>query len=258
MDGELVRLEYYCDLISVLIGKELKVRYKSTIFGYLWSVANPLAFALTFFIAFRSALKIEIENYLVYLLVGMFPWQFFVNSITQSPSVFLSNANLIKKVTFPRIILIVALIGNNAIHFVLALPILFAFMAISGVWPPVLGIIFIPILFLNQFLLILGLASFLGTANLFFRDMENLTVVLTNMLFYLTPVLYQRESIPTEYQGFLNFNPMALVIELWHQVLMYNQFDYLMLLYSFIYNIVILIVGLLLYFKLEKRFAEVV
>ena len=95
-------LTYYRDLVQVLISKELKVRYKNTVLGYLWSVANPIAFALTFFIAFKNTLKIDIENYILYLLVGLFPWQFFANAIGQAPSMFLANANIIKKVIFPR------------------------------------------------------------------------------------------------------------------------------------------------------------
>jgi len=258
MDGALMSFRYYYDLITVLIAKELKIRYKSTFLGYLWSIANPLAFAFTFFIAFRSALKIEIENYLVYLLVGMFPWQFFANSITQSPAVFLANANLIKKVTFPRFILVLAMNGNNAIHFSLAMPVLFCFMIYFGLHLSFANVMFIPVLFFNQLILIFGVSLFLATANLFFRDMENLTVVFTNILFYITPIIYQKKSIPVEYQTILLYNPMFMVVELWHKLMLNNHLDTYLLIDSLVYNSLFLIVGLALYKKLEKRFAEVV
>ena len=251
-------LTYYRDLVQVLISKELKVRYKNTVLGYLWSVANPIAFALTFFIAFKNTLKIDIENYILYLLVGLFPWQFFANAIGQAPSMFLANANIIKKVIFPRFLLIFGLVGNHAFHFFLTIPILILFMLFYQVYPGLIFMLGVPLLFLNQLLLIIGLSLFISTLNLFFRDMENLTMVLCNILFYLTPIIYQREMIPAEYQIFILINPMTHVIELWRNLMLNNVFDVYTLLYSFAYNISILAAGAYAYNKLEKRFAEVV
>ncbi len=178
------KYHYYLELLIVLVSKELKIRYKSTFFGYLWSVASPLAFALTFYVVFSHAMRFAMDNYLVYLLAGMFPWQYFNNSVNQSPFVFLGNASLIKKVTFPRIMLAMAMLGNNAIHFLLAIPVLLAFIWGSGLAFHWSNIPWAFILFLNQSLVVLGAVLFLGTSNLFFRDMENLTQVCMNLLFY--------------------------------------------------------------------------
>lgn len=252
------KYHYYLELLIVLISKELKIRYKSTFFGYLWSVASPLAFALTFYVVFSHAMRLNMENYLVFLLAGMFPWQYFNNSVTQSPWVFLGNANLIKKVTFPRIMLALAMIGNNAIHFLFALPVLLVFLWMSGITLQWGNIPWVLILFLNQSLVILGAVLFLGTTNLFFRDMENLTQVAMNLLFYATPVIYPIKSIPEDYLAILSLNPMVKVTELWHQLFLQNRVDYQMLFSSFIYNLAICLLGYLLYRKMEKRFAEVV
>src|SRR4030042_5443535 len=96
------RLKYYRDLIVILTQKEVKVRYKSTVFGYVWSIAHPLAFAFVFFMAFKVVMRIQMEGYAVFLIAGLFPWQWFSNSINASPTIFLHNSSLIKKVNLPR------------------------------------------------------------------------------------------------------------------------------------------------------------
>ena len=87
----------YRDLILVLTAKEIKVRYKNNVLGYLWSIANPLAFALVFFVAFKIFLKWDIKDYVLFLIAGLFPWQWFANSVGVSCGVFIGNASIIKK-----------------------------------------------------------------------------------------------------------------------------------------------------------------
>ena len=88
---------YYFDLLLALTQKEIKARYKSSFLGYLWSIANPLSLALVFFLAFKVFMKIPIENYALFLIAGLFPWQWFANSVVGSAGVYLGNASLIKK-----------------------------------------------------------------------------------------------------------------------------------------------------------------
>ena len=85
---DMQRWLYYKDLIWVLTAKEVKIRYKSTIFGFFWSIANPLCFALVFFVAFKIFMRLQIPNYIAFLLSGLFPWQWFANSVNTSPTVF--------------------------------------------------------------------------------------------------------------------------------------------------------------------------
>jgi len=86
-----MNLQHYIDLLIVLTQKEMKVRYKSSFLGYIWSIANPLAFAFVFFIAFKVVMKIKMENYTLFLITGLFPWQWFSNSVSLSPTIFLGN-----------------------------------------------------------------------------------------------------------------------------------------------------------------------
>ncbi|HPP07434.1 MAG TPA: hypothetical protein PLW88_08675, partial [Syntrophorhabdaceae bacterium] len=92
------RLQHFIDLIIVFTQKDLKVRYKNSFLGYLWSVGHPLAFAIIFYIAFKLIMRVPIENYALFLICGLFPWQWFSNSINASPMIFLGNAQIIKKI----------------------------------------------------------------------------------------------------------------------------------------------------------------
>jgi len=120
--------QYYKDLIVALTQKELKVKYKRSFLGYLWSIANPLALALVFYVAFKVVMRIPIENYTLFLISGLFPWQWFSNSVSSSAMVFVGNASLIKKVNFPRESLVIATVLNDMLHFILSIPVIVIFL----------------------------------------------------------------------------------------------------------------------------------
>jgi len=122
--------QHYIDLMIVLTQKELKVKYKSSFLGYLWSIAHPLAFALVFLVAFKIIMRIEIEDYALFLIAGLFPWQWFSNSVNASPLVFLGNASIIKKVNFPRNLMPFTQVFQDMIHFILAIPVIVLFLFI--------------------------------------------------------------------------------------------------------------------------------
>ena len=89
--------KYIIDLITILTAKEMKIRYKNNVLGYFWSVLQPLSFAIVYFIAFKIVMRIEMENYTLFLITGMFPWQWFFNSMNESSRLFISNQSIIKK-----------------------------------------------------------------------------------------------------------------------------------------------------------------
>ena len=118
--------------------------------------------------------------------------------------------------------------------------------------------LYVPVLLINQGILVIGVSAAIGTLNLFFRDMQSLTAVLTNLWFYATPVIYKVSMIPEKFRWMFFFNPMTPVIELWHQALLLQEIDLGLLAFSFGYNLMILWVGIWVYRHWEARFAEVV
>lgn len=250
-------LQYIFDLIVELVKKELKVRYKNSVLGYLWSVLSPLCQALVFFIAFKIVIRLKIENYVLFLIAGLFCWQWYTNSVFASTTLFLNNSSLIKKVNFPRETLVYSMVLHDLIHFVLALPVVFLFMVIyrqQFSW----YILFLPILFVLQFLLISGICLVISSINLFFRDLERLVVVFTNLLFYMTPIIYSEDMVPLKYKIVLWLNPMSYFVTLYRQVLMFNRLESSTLIISAVYSSIIFFVGYKIYKSLEWRFAEVV
>jgi homopolymeric O-antigen transport system permease protein len=249
-------LAYYLDLIFVLTQKEIKVRYKNTILGYFWSIANPLAFAVVFFVAFKIILRIQMENYALFLIAGLFPWQWFANSINASPMVLLGNASLIKKINFPRNIIPFAMVLQDMIHFVLSIPVIVLFMIIYYKTPTLSWIYGIPLLLFIQFLMTYGLCLIVSSANLFFRDIARFTEIFMTLLFYFTPIIYPETMIPSQY-SWVYFTPASALMISWRNLFMNGSLEMNALAISFGYSLLSLSIGHLVFKKLSRKFAEV-
>lgn len=251
-------LRYFFDLILVLTQKEIKIRYKNSLFGYLWSIAHPLAFAFVFFVAFKVVMRIKMEDYTLFLIVGLFPWQWFSNSVNFSPSSFLSNATLIKKLNFPRSFIPLSTVLNDMIHFILSLPVLFFFLFFYKK-PFSLSFLYgIPILLFLQFLITYGTCLFVSSLNLFFRDLERLVTIFTTFLFYFTPVIYSEEMIPERYRHLLQINPLFPLMVSWRNLFLSGKLNISFLFASLFYGILSFLLGYFIYKRLSYRFAEVI
>ncbi|HZV47861.1 MAG TPA: ABC transporter permease [Thermodesulfovibrionales bacterium] len=250
-------LEYYKDLVVVLTQKELKVRYKRSFLGYLWSIANPLALALVFFVAFKIFMKIPIENYTLFLIAGLFPWQWFLNSVNSSAMVFIGNATLIKKMHFRHDVLIVATVLNDMLHFILSIPVIILFLFIYGMQPSVMWFVGIPVLLIIQFIITMGFSLAIAAINLFFRDIERMVFIFTSLMFYMTPIIYSEEMVPSEYKTLILSNPLSILLISWRNLFMHGVLDFKDSALAFIYSVIVFTIGYLIYRRLKWRFAEV-
>ena len=247
----------YIDIILVLIQKDLKVRYKNTLLGYLWSVGHPLAFAMVFFIAFKIVVRIQVEDYVLFLISGLFPWQWFSTSLSAAPMIFLSNTSLIKKVNFPRELLPITSVLQDMIHFIFSIPVIILFLVLYGKSPSLSWLYGIPILLVIQFLMTCGFCFIIASTNLFFRDLERLTVIAVTLLFYFTPIFYPETMVPDRLKYLLTLNPLAHLMINWRNMFLFGRIDPLSLAISFGYALAIFAIGYTVYKKLSWRFAEV-
>ncbi len=252
-----LKIQHYIDLITVLTQKEIKVRYKSSFLGYLWSIGHPLAFAMVFFIAFKIVLRIQVENYALFLIAGLFPWQWFANSVNASPMLFLGNASIIKKVNFPRNIIPLTAVLQDMIHFVLSIPVIVLFMFIYHKSLSLTWLYGIPVLLSIQFVITYGVSLIISSLNLFFRDLERLTVILMTLLFYFTPVIYPETMIPERYKPLINLNPLAPLMISWRNLFLNGTLEPASLIILLAYSLIILLLGYQVYRKLSWKFAEV-
>lgn len=252
------KLQYFWDVLSVLVSKELKLRYRGTTFGILWSLANPLAFTLVLYIAFKRVFQVEIENYPLFILSALFPWQWLSNSMNAASMLFFYNAALIKKLRFPRSALCLAVVLGDMIHFLVTIPVFAVLALFAGgkalgpVW-----LVGIPTLLVAQAALSLAAVIVIATVNAFLRDLEQLVRVFLLLLFYVTPVLYPVAMVPDGLHWLLVINPFAPLIIAWRALLT----DGLLTPYIAIavgYGFIALALALPVYRKLEWRLAEVV
>lgn len=252
-------LENYKDLVIVLLQRELKVRYKNKFLGYLWSVANPLTSALIYFVAFGLIMKVHEPNYALILVSGLFPWQWFANSIGSSPNLFVGSGSLIKKINFPRNIVPLCAVLNHMIHYIASIPVIVLFLLIFKQPLSLSWIYGFPLLLVIQLCTVYGFALGLSAINLFFRDLERLASIILHFLFFLTPVLYTVDRFPEEYRRLIiSVNPASPLMVNWRQLIMEGTLDPFYVLVSIGYAALSLAIGYFIYRKLSWKFAELI
>jgi lipopolysaccharide transport system permease protein len=256
-NGPFARAGYYRDLVVTLTIKEIKVRYKRTFLGYAWSLLNPIVYAVTYWIAFKAILNVRIEGYFVFLLCGLFPWQWLSNSLTSSPLAFVNNASLIKKISFPRYLIVLSTVLTEGLHFLLCLPVLAVIMVMfdrgTPHWSWLVGV---PILLVLQAMIIFGISLAIASCNVFFRDIERLLSLAMTVLFYLTPVIYEPKMVPALFQPIMAANPFAPLIVAWRTLFLDGKVDWSSLQVAAIAAVVSMVMGALAFHRMQWKFAE--
>lgn len=246
----------YREFLKTSIKKEFRGKYKKSFLGVLWSFLNPLFQLLIYALVFPFILKNNVENYTVFLIVALFPWNFFNLSIIQSAACIVANGGIIKKVYFPREILPIATSTSNLINFLVSSILVFLALFISGIGLTK-AVVVLPLIILIQYILQLGLSFILSAITVYVRDVEYLINVLMMLAFYLSPIVYSADMIPSKYLPLFKLNPMFHIIKYYRDILYYGKIpemgSVLLLLFA---CIIILIGGYLIFRKLEKRFAE--
>ncbi len=226
---EIVR---YRGLIRNLVVSELKIRYKNSALGFIWSLLNPLGMMIVFTVVFGVLWpNNSIEKYPLFLLCGLLPWNFFAASINSSTNSVVFNGNLIKKVYFPREVLPISAVLAQLVNFLLAFVVLFAVLLIFpsnlSPWLP-----FLPVVIIIQTIFTLGVALILSTLNVFYRDTVIILEVVLLAWFFLTPIFYSVEMLPVSYdlsgitlnvrRIYYIANPMASIVNMYRDMLYYG------------------------------------
>lgn len=246
----------YREFLKTSIKKEMRGKYKKSFLGVLWSFLNPLLQLAVYAIIFPLILKNTQENYVIFLCAALIPWTFFTTAITQSASGIIANGNIIKKVYFPREIVPISIVTSAAYNFLISTVIILLFVLFSGMgftW----YLVFYPLILLIQYILTLGISFIISAITVYLRDIEHLIGILFQVLFYATPIVYAPDSIPEAFKFILNINPMTHVINAYRNIFYYQQMPDLRALGIVLgIAIVILVLGYLIFNKLQKGFAE--
>lgn len=247
------------ELLWNLTAKELKLKYRNSILGFLWSFLNPILMLLVYTFAFKLIMRQNIPNYTVFLLCGLLPWNFFAAAVMASTTSIIGNANLIKKVYFPREIIPLSIIFSNFINFVITLLILFFAVIFSGVQIG-MPLIMLPVILLIVLGFTIGLSLILSSLNVLYRDISHLVEVIFNLWMYLTPIVYSLDLLnnqPPIFKKLILLNPMTLITECMRSVLYTNTFPYYLYIVALvIIDLVLIVWGFILFRKIEVVFAE--
>jgi len=265
--GQVVHLLQYRELIYNLVIRELKIRYKNSALGILWSLMNPLLMMIVFTIVFTVMTPVaDIDKYPVFLLCGLLPWNFFNASVLGATISLVANSALIKKVYFPREVIPIAIILANLVHFFIALVVLFVFIALFQIELTIWAI-YLPVIVLIQIILTLGISLFLATANVFYRDTQQILDVLLLAWFFFTPIFYPINILPKSYDLFgvtldvwrlvYILNPMASLVANYRIILYYGSPPALDFLIRTAFTaVVIFFIGWIVFKKYSWHFAE--
>ena len=240
------------------LAKEFKVRYKSTFMGYAWSVMHPLVLALIFFSLFSVILRFQVRAYALYLIAGLFPWQWIANTSAAANFYFLGNSSLIKKVRFHRATLVLAGVLNESVHFVISIPVILGFMLYFGQAPRISWLWTLPSLVVVQLIMTFGLGLVIATSNLFFRDLERLVALSMHLLFYATPIVYPAERVPAEYTWIFYADPFASIVLCWQGLFYHGAVPGVYFGVAVGWALAWLALGLFVYRRNVWRFAEIV
>ena len=250
------RLYNYRELLKSNVKKEIRGKYKGSFLGVLWSFINPLLTVLVYAIVFPYILRVKQDNYLIFLIVAVIPWNFFVTVVQQGTTTIMANQNIVKKVFFPREILPISVATSGLINFFISCVIVVAFVIGSGIGISYY-IIALPLIALIQYMLSLGIIFILSAINVYVRDVEYIVNFITTMLFYATPVLYSLTMFKGSMLGVLQLNPMTHVVEAYRSILYYQTWpNFTNLLLVGLFSFVVMVLGYMVFRKLEKGFAE--
>lgn len=246
----------YRQLIFNLTSKDLKLKYKNSILGFLWSLLNPIMMLIVYTFAFKYIMGLRTENFPLFVLSGYLPWTFFQASIMGSTISIVANGNLVKKVYFPREIITISPILANFINFMITLSILFIGIIFARI-PLGLPVLFLIIITPLLLIFTIGLGLIVASINVIYRDIQHFTEIIFMAWFYITPVVYSADMIPEGLSAIIYINPVTVYIESIRCVVLYNQFPNLLYISLMLFNaILFLIIGEIIFSKIEYRFAE--
>ena len=248
------------ELLYLMVLKELKVRYKRSVLGYLWAIANPFAFALVYWIAFKLIMRVQMENYIVFILTGMFPWGWLTQSTIQGTASFTNNLSLVRRVKLPKLILPLSNVLQEMVHFVFAIPIVFFFIFVTGGHINSLSSLLwqIPLLLVLEALFVFPLTIIGAVLNVYVRDIQYLVGILFSALFFTTPMVYPLDMVPEGYRTYFKLNPAYWLIDSWRVVFAGDILPLENLIYVLGSIVVFSLIAGFTYRQLSARIAELV
>ena len=258
----LKELYEYREMIFSLVRKDLRGRYKGSVLGFLWTFINPLLQLVVYTIVFSVIMRASYEQYYLFLFVALVPWMFFSSSVTDGASSILREKDMVKKIYFPREVLPIATVTSAFVNMILTFIVVFGVVIIAGRGIHIHAMLCLPIVMIVEYILCLGIALIVSSITVYLRDLQYILGIFVMALQYMTPVMYGVDMVERSGAGqwlilIFNLNPMTPIIKIYRQIIYYGEVPELgSLLLAVIIGIAFIIIGELLFKKLQKGFAE--
>jgi len=218
----------YRGFIRGSIQREFQSKYRNSLLGAAWNIINPLAMIVVYTVIFAQVMRAKLPGvdstfaYSIYLCAGVLTWGLFAELVGRSQTMFLDNANLLKKISFPRITLPIIVVANAVLNFGIVFALFLAFLLVSGNFPGWVIVAVAPI-FMLQIAFAMGLGMVLGVLNVFFRDVGQFFGIFLSFWFWLTPIVYPAGILPEAIKPYMALNPMAPLMAAYQGIMVNHQ-----------------------------------
>jgi lipopolysaccharide transport system permease protein len=249
----------YRELLWVLTARDVKVRYKQTVLGAAWAILRPVLTMLIFSVVFGRFAKMPSDGYPypIFVYAALLPWTFFAAAITSSGQSLVGSAPLVSKVYFPRLIIPLSSVGAGMVDLLISTGILLALMLWYGVgWSA--NLFAAPLLLVAVIFIALGVGTMLSALTVAYRDFTHITPFLVQIWMYVTPVIFPVALVPERWRWLLYLNPMTGLVEGFRSSFLGKPFDLIGLGVSFAIAVVVFVIGVAYFEKVERRFADII
>lgn len=252
-------LVLYRELLAFLIWRDIKIRYRQTLLGGLWAIIQPFLAMLIFSYVFNRLAHVQSDGppYQLFAYAGLAPWTFFSTSVTQSSNSLLANHQLVSKVYFPRLFIPLGAVGALLLDLALSLG-WFGAMMVYYHWPLTMAVFWLPLFLVAAFLTAAGTGLVLSALNVSFRDVKYAVPFLVQMGLFVTPVIYPMRYVPQRWHLLVGLNPMAGVVLGFRHALLGSPASWDIIGVSLVTSLVLFVFGLLVFRRMEIRFADVI
>jgi homopolymeric O-antigen transport system permease protein len=253
----LLSLYRYRSLLKALVLKDLKLKYRGSVFGFLWSLANPLLMIVVYTLAFTFILGMRSEMFVFYLMLGQLAWVFFASSIMMSTASIVDNSGLLRTVVFPRAILPIATVLFNFAQYLLTIAVFFPLMFLWYRIPLVEPMMLFPVVLVLHVAFTIGIALILATITVFFRDVRHLVEVALAALFWMTPIIYELDRVPERLRLTILLSPMSPFVVVYQKLFFFREWpEATVWVVAVTYAVVAFVAGVALVLAFEDRFTE--
>ncbi|MFC2081664.1 ABC transporter permease [Candidatus Bipolaricaulota bacterium] len=249
----------YRELLYFLTWRDVKVRYKQAVLGFLWAFVQPFLKMIVFSVIFGTFAQMDSEGfpYPIFLYAGLLPWQFFADSVTRSGNSVVGSANLITKVYFPRLIIPISSVGAALVDFAISFGVLLGLMLFYRTMPTLSILMLLPLVVLT-IMTALGVGIFVSALNVAYRDFRYIVPFLVQIWMFVTPVVYATTIIPRRWYWLVQLNPMGGIVDAYRSAILGKPFDWNTLAISLMISAAMFTVGLIVFRRTERYFADII